>query len=200
MNKLLEVVAVEPLTEKPSENGSCPFCSSANIHHGAFSTTLVGGGTDKDDDPNHTHTNCVCKDCSRDFVRETRSGNVWYTKQCRVLKGMPSCFERYVYPCKCGGQVTREYIDKASGASAKILSYKDGIPSYKTVYSCDKCKVSIETPKDYWYKGWDAPPPPPRDPNEKLDWVIQELPGIVAINDYGFAKVNIVDEEKTDAS
>jgi hypothetical protein len=200
VNNLLEMVAVQPLTEKPSENGSCPFCSSSSISRGAYSTTLVGGGTGPDDDPNHTHTSCVCQDCKKNFVRETRSGNVWYTEMTRVLRGMPSCFEDYVYPCKCGGNVTRKHLHKVDGKELRYLSYDKNGPNFKTMYSCDKCNVSIETINDYWYKGWDAPPPPPRDPNKKFDWVIEELPGIVTINDYSVAKVNIVDEEKTDAS
>jgi hypothetical protein len=191
------MVAVAPINEKPSEKGACPFCSSASIVHGGFSTTLVGGGTGPDDDPNHTHTSCTCKDCKKAFVRETCSGNVWYTKEMFALKGMPSCFEGYVYPCKCGGKVTREYTDKVSGKKTSLLCYdKDG-PKFDTFFSCDKCSKKIQTKKEYWYKGWDAPPPPPRDPNKKLEFKIYESIDIVAINDYAVAKVVIPDEPRS---
>jgi hypothetical protein len=80
----------------------------------------------------------------------------------RVLNGMPSCFERYIYTCSvCGKDVHRHYLNKETGLPATSLSIKieDGkqIKSYETRYICDGEHPNnfVDMEQDYWHPAFD---------------------------------------------
>lgn len=159
---LLKHIAHKPLDELPSAKVHCPYCNSIKIKKGGKITTLLGGGTGVDDDPNHTWCSCTCNNCTKTFIRETKNGNVWYTEGGNykgtsvVLKGVPSCFERYYYTHKkCGKRISLEYrnLDDTKDVS-NLASSKDEngnwIKSYKTFYSCE-CGFRLEVDQDHWH-------------------------------------------------
>lgn len=200
MKKLLEFVKETPTNEKPSHRIACPYClNDKNIKREGITTTLVGGGSGIDDDPNHTWEPCTCRDCGKDFTRETRDGNVWYTdKDHKVLRGMPSCFEHYVYTCReCGGEVRRRYKELNSEKDPGCLTTTDDGPQYRIFFECNKCGKSIQTTNDYWYPGYKYRKPGKMGKKRKLrlGWKITEKIGRVIINDYAFSKVNIDDKK-----
>jgi transposase-like protein len=152
--ELLDIVAVDVLDELPSDDPRCPYCNARNPRLINKRTTLLGGGTGIDDDPNHVHYRYECRSCSDEFYRETKRGNVWYADlQSRVLRGIPSCYESYRYPCKsCRGEITRRYTSLDGESETCVLSVSaDGKKNYLVYYSCNTCDTSIQVDKDYWY-------------------------------------------------
>lgn len=128
----------------------CPFCGSAKAKIVATEETLLGWGGPPALDPNHTWEYSHCFDCSKDFVRESKKGNAWYTDKGRVLRGFPNCFESYEYiHVNCGGPVKRRNTERDGKTPAKVLTtaYVDGerVPEYRTFYDCGKCDATIET-------------------------------------------------------
>jgi len=175
--ELLGFVANEPITEKPSDRPTCPYCGSTDIERSAAYQTLVAGSKDIDKDCNHHWDHYTCHSCKKLCIREYREGKVWYTYEQKVLRGVPNCFENYVYKCKCGGDVYR----------------RDSNDRY--LFECDRCKASMATENEY-------PGGPKHKPGIievdasiarklRLGWTIQEEVGEVIINDYAIAKVKV---------
>lgn len=181
----------------------CIFCNSEDVEHNGSSQTLVGG------DNHHWHR-YHCKDCDGKFTCEQKDHgdftNYWITTEIndgvKVLKGIPSCFEDYIYTCShCGGDVRREY-KQPDGVSdcGGILSYdmKTGKGNFRIFFSCQKCGEKVETEDEYWspnekfYQETDEM----HDGSLRLDWRIEERIGIVVINDYAIAKVQLKCEDK----
>ena len=148
--ELLDVLDIDVLEELPSHTPSCPVCSSTNLKYLTSVSTLLGGGTGVDDDPNHVQTKYFCNSCSRYFTRETKSGNVWYTNpDKRVLRGIPNCFEEYLYPCRCGGFISRLYTALDGKTPISLLTYGE-TKQFHVYYRCDSCSLAIETDHEYW--------------------------------------------------
>jgi hypothetical protein len=200
---VLEIVAYRPLDEKPSSKASCPHCGSQRLNDKGTTTTLVGGGTGPDDDWNHTWTSMSCIDCELGFVRETKQGNVWYTKErirsgpSVVLRGVPSCFEAYEYACSCGGRILQRYLDANMGTPTRIISWstapaggaakpKEGdemitTPHFVAFMSCDKCGKDEQCIEEYWQGPRIEPYRTKFISQLKLDWKIE----------YAIARVNL---------
>ena len=159
MIDIMEIVSERPSEEEVGSNPICPLCNNSDIDAGGFRTTCLGyfGGVN----PNHTWTECYCKNCNKSFVRETKSGNVWYTSDGFVLKGMPNCFEKYYYTCsKCSGKVLRKYtaldgISEVQGLSTRNIDGK-WVKEYRIFYECEKCGHGGEVKDDHWYKEKDS--------------------------------------------
>lgn len=154
-----EVVAERPLAEVPTDAAKCPDCGGGNLRETGREMTLLGW-SGEGWDPNHVWCWLSCNDCHGEFIREMKSGNVWYTRdrsEGRVLRGMPSCFGTYTYTCvKCSGPVVRKYsaLD-GSPTRGFLLTTKDG-PQYRTEYRCKVCGHGGQVKSDYWH------PPQPR--------------------------------------
>lgn len=149
MSAPLSLVRERPLDERPSENPTCPFCRGRHLDRLDSRTTLLGGGDRTiDGDPNHVWTTFRCHDCFQQFVRETKSGNTWYTRDGRVLRGLPSCFESYIYHCAtCGGDVMRRNVDKDGVEVMYLITDNvNGRPvrRYRTLYACAGCHAEVE--------------------------------------------------------
>ena len=121
---------------------ACPMCGG-DYRIGETCTTLLGFSGSVN--PNHVSKLCICVSCGFTFTVEEKSGNVWITKDGRVLAGMPNCFESYIYTCAfCGGSVARKHT-KLDGITdvQSLLTTKDG-PQYRTFYRCQACGRQIE--------------------------------------------------------
>ena len=198
-NAFLDIVKERPdwsIKSKPI----CPFCKSKNVKKGGNLTTLVAGKY------NHIWNKCECNKCHKTFTMETKErGNLkpirWYTKDGKILKGIPGCFESYIYTCsKCGGNVVRKHLKPDSDEEATILSAgpdKNGvwIKHYRTFFHCEKCGIRVESENDSY-----GPKPKEMTYEQKvkaaknrgklrLGWKIYEEPGICIINNYALAKV-----------
>lgn len=159
MNKLFELVKERPSPSLTRDETICPFCNSHNVKINEHWETLVGG----DPDPNHHWKSSTCNDCKEDFTHEYKYNNVWYTKKGKILKGIPSCFENYIYTCnKCDGDVIRKYtkldgsdLQGADGIVLTITTTMDGkwIKQFRIFYVCQKCNSSIEVPDEYYNEG-----------------------------------------------
>jgi hypothetical protein len=198
-NAFLDIVKECPdwtIKKKPV----CPFCKSKNVEHGGASMTLVGGKY------NHLWTHCKCKKCNQEFTLEEKERGLtkrvmrWYTQKGKILRGIPGCFESYIYTCsKCGGEVHRTQLKLDSDEEATILSSGPDLNgvwknNYRTIFRCDRCKVQVESENDHY----DPHPPKEMTYEEKvgaakknagknklrLGWKIYEEPGICIINDY----------------
>lgn len=147
-------VAETPIAERPSQKASCPDCGGRKLRSLGTSTTLIGGGDGTlDGDPNHRHEDWQCRDCGARFYRETSHGKVWYTREGKILRGFPNCFESYQYTHhECGGAVLRHYTDMDGTTPARGLSTSitDGkwTRHYRTFFRCEKCAAQIETERD----------------------------------------------------
>jgi DNA-directed RNA polymerase subunit RPC12/RpoP len=155
MKTLTEFVRQEKLRERPSGKVSCPYCGGHKVRLRGHSHTLIGGGDGTPNgDPNHNWVDYSCSDCGQSFVREYKSGNVWYTdsrQSGKVLRGLPNCFERYVYTCAaCDGEVTRRYADMDGTTPVTSLSSsweeepKRYVRHYRTFFGCASCGASID--------------------------------------------------------
>ena len=148
----LAFVTERPLNERPSSKARCPYCLGSHLTYKGASHTLLGGGDDtRDGDPNHWWEEHHCNDCGQTFLRETKSGQVWYTTGRgggEVLSGFPNCFENYIYHHRCGGLVHRRYtaLDGETPVTAltTVVADKKPIRKYRTFYDCEKCKASVE--------------------------------------------------------
>jgi hypothetical protein len=173
MMDLFEIVAERPLAEVPTDAPTCPDCNRTPARETYREQTLLGW-SGKGWSPNHTWSGLECG-CGAIFVREWKSGNVWYTRERvegRVLRGMPSCFERYTYTCaKCSGPVRREYKQlDGSPLHGGLLTTKDG-PQYLAEYRCRVCNHGGRVERDYW-----TPAVAPPFPEKQLSQAPAEPP------------------------
>ena len=160
---LFDIIADEPLPpmalngEKQIVDTRCPFCDSKKIRSFGSETTLVGYfGIDG----NHVWKRCECKSCKKNFTHEYKHLNEWYTHpdeqgRSHLIGGVPSCFEPYVYSCRCGGEVTRVYTNldegdlSSEGGLSVLVRTKEG-PQYRTFWQCNTCDVKVETSLEYF--------------------------------------------------
>jgi hypothetical protein len=189
----------------------CPYCFSDRIHvTSSWSTATTRN--------NHVTKECECVKCSKTFRYEIKEGSEdveeirWYvSNEGKILRGIPGCFEHYVYTCnKCGGDVHRKYLEKNSDKECTILSSgadENGVwfNHYRILFVCEKCGQSIESENDHF---WTNPPSEKtyeekvkeaKESEEKFKkWAekvkITEEIGIVVINKYAVAKVEVSKE------
>ena len=157
MENLFNIVSDVPLDEKPEDTPKCPYCDSEHLTKEDEITTLLGwlGKVN----PNHIWNYYFCIECKQRFIREIKESNVWYTDKRgpgHVLKGMPSCFENYIYHCaKCGEEVHR-YTTKLDGVTPStgfgVATNSDGImvKQYRVFYKCASCGHGGEVATDHW--------------------------------------------------
>lgn len=189
MFPLFELVRERPIAERSSERPSCPYCQSRKLETASAFTTLVGGGdrNDPDEDPNHRHIEMRCLACWRRFMRELKYANVWYTTTdsdvSKVLRGMPSCFEGYVYTCQhCGGDIQRRYteMDGVEPVRGGLHYSAEHGAEFRTFFDCMGCGRTAETtPHSHWYPGIeDLPPiqPEKRPVRTEQTWRIKMSP------------------------
>lgn len=105
--------------------------------------------------PNHVTTDYECRGCRRKFFVHAKSGNIWVTDEAsKVLKGIPTCFETFIYTCvKCGGNVERKYTAKDGVSDVKGLCSRNingtWVKEYCTFYRCVTCGHGGEVDSDY---------------------------------------------------
>jgi hypothetical protein len=147
--ELFKLVTQRPDEKLTVSNAVCPFCNSANYQSKGIRSTLLAFN-------NHTWNHRKCNGCQKNYVVEEKSGNVWVTDEnANVLKGIPSCYENYIYDCNCGGKVKREYrgLDNKPTNFLSSSSTENGwVKHYKTFFKCDTCHTEIETENDYYKK------------------------------------------------
>jgi len=148
MNEFLEIVKERP--DKSLEKNKCPFCGE-KVNSSGTETTLVGGPAGV----NHEWTSCECPDCGKSYTFESKSLNNWITQDSKVMFGIPTCFETYIYTCsKCDGTVKQKNVDRETGAPVTCLSFKlvDGyyVNQYTTIFYCEDCGASVESENDYY--------------------------------------------------
>lgn len=191
----------------------CPYCNSKEVKNNGTFETLVGGYN------NHLTTDCECKKCHKTFtlqVKELGRRNkyiAWYVSDDKkILKGIPGCFEYYVYTCsKCGGDVVREELDKATNKPVEWLSSgvdKNGVweKHYKIIFKCKNCGVSVESENSEY----DPKPPKEMTYEEKVEeakrrakmseefcrnWTVSEEIGTCIINDTIAGRLTYNDKE-----
>lgn len=153
----------DAVTDRPipaDEPFACPKCSSTDVHREGKWTTLVGGPAGV----NHEWSGCTCRACGLEFCFEERVGNAWYTAGRHhhdgprvLLRGVPSCFEPYVYHCaRCpAGLVYREYRRLDTGEIVTTIGYTiraDGQAydrDHRIVFVCEGCGRETETDDEY---------------------------------------------------
>lgn len=149
----LELVKEERLTVAEDPTPACPKCGSAELTQGDRRSTLLGWSSGVD--PNHVWTHYTCRSCALSFIRETKGMRVWYTAdECKVLRGLPACFESYEMTCRgCGGVVSRRFTLPDGVTPARSLStrYEAGKPvrEYRIFFRCGGCGLEVETNFDY---------------------------------------------------
>jgi hypothetical protein len=161
--KIQDLVENTPLPslETNEQPGFCPYCGSKDIIEMLGETTCVGhfGYWDV----NHRWNRVKCNSCEKECTRERKKNNEWYTfdtpnKGAEVILGLPSCFESYIYKCKCGGFVHREYRKLDSEEITDIITSSNvngkWVNQYRVFFVCDKCG-DHEVESDYW-KGYDT--------------------------------------------
>jgi DNA-directed RNA polymerase subunit RPC12/RpoP len=155
MNEFLELVKEHPDPKLWKKGVFCPYCKSKDVTTFGTRTTLVGY---YGKNMNHTHTECRCNKCNKEFTRETKGyDNVWFTDpKSKILLGIPYCFERYRYSCKhCGGEVLVHHLDNVTHKECTCLSYKtdetDGKmkPQFYNVFRCESCGKEIKSENYY---------------------------------------------------
>lgn len=197
-NEFLDLVTQRPDPTLDQQKPFCPFCNNESVHVIGRRTTLVGFDVI---DTNHVWIHCSCKACNKSWIVEVKGDhsingyNVWYTKDDKVLMGIPTCFESYIYTCRhCGGDVVRNYYDKGTRNETKYLSIGKE-KSYDTFFSCTKCHAEVWCSNDYYFF---VSPHRPRKPfNPKNLPMIYEETGMVVVNDWATTKVRIegIDDE-----
>ena len=154
MNEFLDLVTERPdKSLRPIEGlNKCPYCRYRKLTSFGTSSTLTGGD-------NHQWTDYLCRDCLKSFVVEDKGSNAWIVEKNtgKILRGIPTCFETYVYTCKhCGGDVRRHYykLDEDVYVDCLVTDIKDGksIKRYRSVFKCDDCGEQVESENDYYQK------------------------------------------------
>ena len=154
MQRLLRQIRTEPITTNDLwEDGKlrprCPYCDSMDVLDVAHTMTCLGGTPD----PNHHTHGCVCRDCEKGFTWEhkynwSRTWE-WYINSSRlVLRGIPGCYESYVYQCRCGGSIRRRLTELDGTTETHWIGSRNGKRTYRTWFTCDRCKFQIETVHD----------------------------------------------------
>jgi len=155
---LFDIVKQRPNKKLNLNNATCPFCKSKDYINLESITTLLGwsGKTN----PNHQWHWRKCSDCNKIYVVEEKENNIWIVdiETKKVMDGMPSCFEDYLYTCsKCNGDVYRFYTSLKGDKKVKSLSeswdekLKKYIKHYRIFFECKNCGVKVETEKCHWY-------------------------------------------------
>jgi len=189
-NTFLALVKERPDKSLKINKYKCPFCESKKITKSGSTTTLVGGRGDA----NHVWTSCSCQICKKSFIHEHINNNTWYTCEQKIIAGIPSCFENYIYTCAyCNGKIERHYLELDSDNEANFLSSReiDGVwkNEYRIVFKCNNCLESIESNIDHWYKGCENPPKISKNRTLLLDWKIYEEVGMCEYNPSVFKKL-----------
>ena len=155
MNEFLELVTERPDETLIGKSIFCPYCGTEEVQTFGTRSTLVGYvGIDR----NHTHTECKCSKCHKEFTWETKGfDRVWVTsKEGKVLMGIPYCFEGYVYTCKhCGGDVVRKHFNveddsPALGGLSFTVNDGESVEHQYHVFECTECGEKIKT-ENYYY-------------------------------------------------
>jgi hypothetical protein len=116
----------------------CPNkCVNAMQEYKGTISTLVGWSTGED--PNHKWSTYLCSSCKEEYVIERKKNNYWLTVKGKLLLGVPSCFELYIYTCICGGEITQ----KGSTSVSKKVG-DTWHTSYPRVFTCNKCNWSLQ--------------------------------------------------------
>lgn len=155
MNEFLELVTERPDETLIGKKIFCPYCGTEDVQTFGTRSTLVGYvGVDR----NHTHTECKCSMCEKEFTWETKGfDRIWVTDpNGKVLAGIPYCFERYIYTCKhCCGDVELHHLDNETHEPAKCLSWKLNDEGRKAdfynKFVCKSCGESIISENYYLY-------------------------------------------------
>lgn len=212
-NGLLEIVKERPDPSLTMDNIMCPHCESEDVKNTGHSQTLVGSIDGYD--PNHHWYDYVCKTCDEYFMLERKDGNIWYTAGrfgSKIFKGMPTCFESYIYTCvHCDGDVHRvtKELDGVTLNTSEWTSYDDGRPLFRTFFECQSCEASVESINEHYCKPiptkelldrfWKKLEKDFQDPTKmRLGWTIIEEPGITIINDESVMKLEKGDDNGTD--
>jgi hypothetical protein len=210
-NAFLAIVTQRDDLSIDRDKTECPYCHSLDIKIDGDMTTLVGGYN------NHITRDCTCNSCKKSFsfqFKEQGERNDiigWYVdSDKKVLRGIPGCFEYYVYTCsECGGEVHRHQFELESDTPVEWLRRgpdENGVWQnfYRTVFKCDSCDAQVESENDYYYRN----PPPEMTYEEKVkkakeddersrklmaEWKIVEEPGICIINDAALANVELTE-------
>jgi hypothetical protein len=151
---LFSLVTQRPLNISKLEEVKCPYCKSPKSTEGHSRSTLLGRAGSID--PNHYWHEKTCNECRKFYIVEKKEHNIWITdRQHKVLAGLPSCFESYIYECKlCGGEVHRHYTS-LEGKPTTALGWnylETGEPQklFRTFFECQSCHTKIETKNDYY--------------------------------------------------
>lgn len=138
MMKISEIVK-----DKPCEPlDVCPSCGSTEIQHERSMTTLVADCNDED--ANHVTSLYTCS-CGLKFERHHRYYNFWYARHDtgELLRGVPSCFEDFIYHCiVCGGLVKREHL-KSRVVDNKVFP--------RVEFRCEACGHGGEVESQYYH-------------------------------------------------
>lgn len=145
---LLTLIQQRPTSYVEGEPVACPSCGEPSKPY-SESSTLVGG------DRNHFWKYHSCSKCSYKFVQEHKRDKQWVTVKTesgqKVLSGVSTCFENYVYTCRhCGGDVVRKYknLDGSPHTSGVLSASKspDGTwkNNYRTSYQCQACRLEVD--------------------------------------------------------
>jgi len=196
---LFKIVADRPTDDEPTD-AACPCCRSESVRQEGETSTSVG--CFPGEDPNHHRVQCWCEKCGQSFTKEWKYKNVWYTSGGKVLRGMPSCFESYVYRClKCDGDVRREYTELDGETKAvNLMAVNEGkrgrqkwVRKYRTFYSCSGCGKRTEVEDEYWLgPGLVLPKgcPWPMVWRLRKGWTIHEEPGVCVINGKALGRID----------
>lgn len=173
---LFDIVKERPITEQVKDAASCPRCRSSEVTLGQESISM-----------DHHRRELLCQACGfmaiREWVVDRFRGteNVWYTMGMVILRGLPSCYERFVYACiKCDGAIAGKKFAKDSDelvefCSVQIGGPKNGEKNYRNVYRCDGCGHGGETIHDHWWPGQTNEPPKPMPRALKTKWTVMEM-------------------------
>ena len=138
MKTLTDLVTQRKLEGEPA----CPHCG-CDFTIREEQTTLIGFSGSVN--PNHRWLYCTCNSCQFQFTVEHKSDNVWVTKDKKVLAGLPSCFEDYIYTCAtCNGNVVRRHTAMDGETVVRSLYTNQEGPQYRTFYLCLYCAAQIE--------------------------------------------------------
>jgi len=195
-NAFLDIVKERPDKSLKIKKPFCPYCNSRDLEKKDHIQTLVA-----QEEYNHHWVHFYCNNCREIFHMEYLGKNIWYTVNGKILRGIPTCFESYIYTClKCGKDVKRHHIDKVTGQNAYILStnLETGEKSYRTEFGCNNCNTSVESENDYYWtrkeilrtlRNIDRNKKNPQ--KLKLGWKIIEKTGICIINDKAIDKLDL---------
>lgn len=135
MNKLEDLIKTVPSAPSKSET-ACPACRSRMLDKGMAKQTLLGS-----EEMNHHWVEYACRQCGLEFTKQWRGDEVWYVSSKNILlMGINGCFEDVSYACRCGGTVSRRWVnldgsERADGDYAQIGSSGDSAQIGSSGYS-----------------------------------------------------------------